>query len=176
MYYPEGLEQEAKAGSKVALENTRLSQDVLDKQASAVSSVSNNDSLDINGYYLIPPTPTPEVSSTPLHPSTPQFRLPEVSSREHLALSLAEERMKKKVKRDSVNTPIHSPYHKVSRLSQLSPAAQLLGRKSFSSSDPALLASYTPKLGCFTPTPKSSSIVTPDLQSSFVKKKRKRNS
>lgn len=176
MYYPEGAKQQLKPGSSVALENTRLSQDLLDKQASALPAVSSNEeSLDINGYYLIPPTPTPQVSSTPLHPSTPQFRLPEVSSREQLALSLAEERSKKKMRRESANTPVHSPFYKVSRLSQLSPAAQLLSRKSFPSSDPELLASYTPKLGSFTPTPRSSaSIVTPDLQT-LVRKKKKNN-
>lgn len=180
MYYPEGLEQPSKPAPSVALENTRLSSDLLEKQASFVPADSGSDEsrLDINGFYLIPPTPSPQVSATPLHPSTPQFKLGDISSREKLALSMTEQRSKKNRKTNEANTPLLTPYHRISRLSHLSPAAQLLGRKNLLSSDPALLASYTPKLGCFTPTPREKSspfIVTPDVTTSMQSKnKRKR--
>ena len=179
MYYPEGLEQQAQAGPSVALENTRVSSDLLEKQASFVPADSGSDDtrLDINGFYLIPPTPSPQVSATPLHPSTPQFKLGEISSREKLALSMTEQRSKKNRKTHEAITPLLTPYHRISRLSHLSPAAQLLGKKGLLSSDPALLASYTPKLGSFTPTPRATSspfIVTPDVGTSTQSNNRRK--
>ncbi|XP_076346064.1 ess-2 splicing factor homolog [Tachypleus tridentatus] len=141
------------------------------------------DSPKVNGYsFVVTPSPAPGVtesplmtwgeiegtpfrldgSDTPLPQSSggPQFKIPDLPSREKLAISLADQAAKnQRAKKEQALKRVQSsllhpsrcgtgtPKTPTDRLSSMSPAAQLLARSKLGihrGSDHALRASYTP--------------------------------
>lgn len=126
-------------------------------------------------------TPVRVNSGTPFRVSAgdPSFRMPQTPAREELAHSLADSVAKKhrdKRKRAAELALTRSQVTGKSsqdQLSRMSPAAQRLATKKLGvtrSSDPKLLASYTPDQPSFSPSPRTpvSSVTTPCSRTSVT--------
>lgn len=158
-----------------------------------------SDSPQVNNYGFVgTPVPEPGVTDTPImtwgeiegtpfrldgsdtplpqHPSVQQFKIPNLSARERIALSLADNVAKKHRKFNITNTDLKSPLQlglgsmtPLERLQSMSPAARKLACSKLGiqrDTDKALRASYSPSPlrtpnSCRTPQTPSTPVITP---------------